>query len=66
MLPRGHNNYINKITIHFSLAYLVTSKKQIAPCGKLLAERGGGGRVVRGYRSASDLIHLFCATCYSF
>lgn len=53
-----------KITIDFSLAYLVTSSKQIAPCGKLFGGGGGrwgGGRVVRGYRSASDFIHLFCA-----
>lgn len=66
VLPSGHNNYKNKITIDFSLAYLVTSSKQIAQCGQGVWYEVVGGRVVRGYRSASDFIHLFCATCYSF
>lgn len=43
VVPSDHSNYKNKITIDFSLAYLVTSSKQIAPCGKLFGVGGGGG-----------------------
>lgn len=45
VLPSGHNKYKKKITIDFSLAYLVTSSKQIVPCGKLFVGGGGEGRV---------------------